>query len=76
MDRIRNEQIRGTVKVQQFGHVLRREGGCIGQRMLEMEFSGDICGHCERGHTDIVGIKAEETGDRARWRQMIRCGDP
>ncbi|KAL7827652.1 hypothetical protein SRHO_G00333700 [Serrasalmus rhombeus] len=49
MDKIRNEQIRGTVKVEQFGdkarearlrwfgHVLRRNSGYIGQRMLEKE---------------------------------------
>ena len=24
----------------------------------------------------VVGVTEEEAGDRARWRLMIRCGDP
>ncbi|KAL7870356.1 hypothetical protein SRHO_G00078530 [Serrasalmus rhombeus] len=52
LDKIRNEQIRRTVKMEQFGdkarearlrwfgHVLRRNSGYIEQRMLEMELPG------------------------------------
>uniref|UniRef100_A0AAR2KNM1 Taxilin alpha n=1 Tax=Pygocentrus nattereri TaxID=42514 RepID=A0AAR2KNM1_PYGNA len=94
MDKIRNEQIRGTVKVEQFGdkarearlrwfgHVLRRNSGDIGQRMLEMELLGRRRrGRPQRRFMDVVkvdmemvGVKAEEAVDRARWRQMICCG--
>jgi hypothetical protein len=24
----------------------------------------------------VVGVRGEEAEDKARWRQMIRCGDP
>ena len=52
MDRIRNEYIRGTAQVGQFGdkakeaklrwfrHVRRRDAGYIGRRMLKMELPG------------------------------------
>ncbi|KAL7867553.1 hypothetical protein SRHO_G00089370 [Serrasalmus rhombeus] len=96
MDKIRNEQIRGTVKVEQFGdkarearlrwfgHVLRRNSGYIGQRMLEMELPGRRRrGRPQRRFMDVVkvdmemvGVNVEEAVDRARRRQMIRCGDP
>ncbi|KAL7841080.1 hypothetical protein SRHO_G00247710 [Serrasalmus rhombeus] len=96
LDKIRNEQIRGTVKVEQFGdkarearlrwfgHVLRRNSGYIGQRMLEMELPGRRRrGRPQRRFMDVVkvdmemvGVKVEEAVDRARWRQMIRCGNP
>ena len=50
MDKIRNEYIRGTTQVGKFGkktrearprlygHVRRKDDGCIGRRMLRMEF--------------------------------------
>ena len=52
MDRIRNENIRGTAqggqsgdkvrerRLRWFGHVQRRDSGYVGRRMLEMELSG------------------------------------
>ena len=52
MDRIRNEYVRGTAHVGQvgdkvrearvgwFGHVLRRDAGYVGRRMLNMEPPG------------------------------------
>uniref|UniRef100_A0AAR2LPA4 Sap30-like n=1 Tax=Pygocentrus nattereri TaxID=42514 RepID=A0AAR2LPA4_PYGNA len=71
MDKIRNEQIRGTVKVEQFGdkarearlrwfgHVLRNSG-YIGQRMLEMELSGRRRrGRPQRRFMDIVKVDME-----------------
>lgn len=43
MDRNRNDQIRGTVKVEQFGDEAREERWWTntGQRMSEMELPGD-----------------------------------
>ena len=52
MDKIRNERIRGTVKVEKiskkiqerrlqwYGHVRRREDGYVGRRVMEMEVPG------------------------------------
>ena len=52
MDEIRNEYIRGTSQVGRFrekarearlrwyGHVRRKDDGCIGRRMLRMELPG------------------------------------
>lgn len=96
MDKIRNEQIRGTVQVEQFGgkarearlrwfgHVLRRDSGYIGQRMLTMDLPGrrrrgrPQCRFLDVVREDMVmaGVTVEDTGDRMRWRQMILCGDP
>ena len=53
MDRIRNEYVRGTAHVGRvgdkvrearlgwFGHVLRRDAGYVGRRMLNMEPPGE-----------------------------------
>ena len=50
-DKIRNEYIRGTVKVERlgikmregrlrwYGHIMRRDQECVGRRMMEMELS-------------------------------------
>ena len=52
MDRIRNERIRGTIKVteiskkiqerrlQWYGHVMRREDDYVGKRVMGMEIEG------------------------------------
>ena len=52
LDRIRNERIRGTSKVGEiskkvresrlkwYGHVLRRDGECVGKRVMAMEVPG------------------------------------
>lgn len=52
MDRIRNEYIRGTARVERFGvkagearlkcfgHVPRRDSGCTGQRMMKPKLPG------------------------------------
>ena len=52
MDKIRNEFIRGTAQVGRvgektrearlswYGHVRRKDDGCIGRRMLRMELPG------------------------------------
>lgn len=37
----------------------------VGDGVDRQEISQEICGCCKRG-----------PGDRVRWRQMIRCGDP
>lgn len=54
----------------------------IGQRMLEMELPGRTrWGSPQRRSMDvvqrdmeIVGVRVEETGDRVRWRKMMRFG--
>ena len=96
MDRIRNEYVRGTAHVGQvgdkvrearlgwFGHVLRKDAGYVGRRMLNMEPPGGRRrGRPKRRFMDavrddmrVVGVTEDDAGNRARWRHMIRCGDP
>ena len=96
LDRIKNEFIRGTAHVGKFrekvrearlrwfGHVLRRDRGYIGQRMLRMELPGKRRrGRPKRRFRDVVqedmkavGAREEDARDRARWRGLFCCGDP
>jgi hypothetical protein len=67
-----------------FGHVHRRDSKYIGKRMLNLELPGKRArGRPKRRFMDVVkedmkevGVRGEEAEDKARWRQMIRCGDP
>ena len=67
MDKIRNEYIRGTAQVGRFGektreprlrwygHVLRKDDGYIGRRMLRMELPGKRKrGRPKRRFMDVV----------------------
>ena len=96
MDKIRNEYIRGTAQVERFGekmrearlrwygHVLRKDDGYIGRRMLRMELPGKRkWGRPKRRFMDVVKedmaevqVTEEDTEDRSNWRWKIRCGDP
>ena len=96
LDKIRNEHIRGTAHVARFGekvrearlrwfgHVLRRDEGYIGQRMLRMGLPGRRKrGRPKRRFLDAVredmkavGLTEEDAGDRLKWKQMFCCGDP
>ena len=96
MDKIRNEYIRGTAQVGRFGektrearlrwygHVLRKDDGYIGKRMLRMELPGKgKRGRPKTRFMDVVKedmaeveVKEEDADDRSIWRLKIRCGDP
>ena len=96
MDKIRNEYIRGTAQVGRFGektresrlrwygHVLRKDDGYIGRRMLRMELPGKRKRGRPKGRfMDVVKedmaeveVTEENTEDRSNWRWKIRCGDP
>ena len=67
-----------------WGHVKRRDQGYIGKRMLGMRIPGRRKrGRPKRRYMDavgenmrVVGVTEDDTGDRAVWRRLIRCGDP
>ena len=96
MDKIRNEYIRTTAQVGRFGektrearlrwygHVLRKDDGYIGRRMLRMELPGKRKrGRPKRRFMDVVKedmaeveVTEEDIECRSNWRWKIRCGDP
>ena len=67
-----------------YGHVLRKDDGYIGRRMLRMELPGKRKqGRPKRRFMDVVKedmaeveVKEEDADDRSNWRLKIRCGDP
>ena len=74
-DKIRNEYIRGTVKVEQlgmkmregrlmwYGHVMRRDQEYVGRKMMEMEFPGKRKrGRPKRRFLDLFKEDMEEVG--------------
>ena len=89
MDKIRNEYVRGTAQVGRFaektrearlrwyGHVLRKDDGYIGRRVLRMELPGKRKrGRPKRRSMDEVEVTEEDAEDRSNWRWKIRSGDP
>ena len=96
MDKIRNEYIRGTAQVGRFGektrearlrwfgHVLRKDYGCIGGKMLRVELPVKRKrGSPKRRFMDAmrediaeVEVKEEAAEERIELRLNIRCGDP
>ena len=96
MEKIRNEYIRTTAQVGRFGektrearlrwygHVLRKDDGYIGRRMLRMELPGKRKrGRPKRRFMDVVKedmaeveVTEEDIECRSNWRWKIRCGDP
>ena len=62
-----------------YGHVLRKDDGYIGRRMLWMELPG----RPKTRFMDVVKedmaeveVTEEDSEDRSNWRWKIRCGDP
>ena len=86
-DKIRNEYVRGTAKIAKlgdklrnarlrwYGHVKRREEGCLGKRMMEMAVPGRrkrgrprrIWMDLTRQDMERVGAKKEDEVDRDKW---------
>ena len=72
------------VRLKWYGHVLRKDDGYIGRRMLRMELPGKRKrGSPKRRFMDVVKedtaeveVTEEDTEDRNNWRWKIRCGDP
>ena len=67
-----------------YGHVLRKDDGYIGKRVLRMELPGKRKrGRPKRRFMDVVKedmaeveVTEEDAEDRSNWRWKIRCGDP
>ena len=94
-DKIRNEYMRGTAKIAKlgdklrnarlrwYGHVKRREEGCVGKRMMEMAVPGRRKkGRPRRRWMDLVreyikrvGAKEGDKVDQDQWKILPRCGD-
>ena len=92
MDKIRNEHIRGTAGVEWmskklretrlrwYGHVLKREEGYIGKRIMAMELPGTRRrGRPKRRFIDalkedmrVVGVRKEDAMNRNGWRAKIK----
>ena len=83
-DKIRNEYIRGTVKVERlgmkmregrlrwYGHVMRRDQEYVGRKMIEMELPGKRKrGRPKRRFLDVV---KEDMGKLVRGRRMLKIG--
>ena len=83
-DKIRNEYIRSTVKIERlgmkmregklrwYGHVMRRDQEYVGRRMLEMELSGRRRrGRPRRRFLDVV---KENMGRLVRRRRTLKTG--
>ena len=91
-NKIRNEHIRSTVKVERlgmkmregrlrwYGHVMRRDQEYVGRKMMEMELPGK---RRRERFVDVVkedmkevGVKEMDIEDRKMWKMMILCGHP
>ena len=67
-----------------YGHVLRKDDGYIGRRMLRMELPGKRKrGRPKRRFMDVakedmaeVEVTEEDVEDRSNWRWKICCGNP
>ena len=83
-DKIRNEYIRSTVKVERlgmkmregrlrwYGHVMRRDQEYVGKRMMEMELPGKRKrGRPKRRFLDVV---KEDMGKLVQRRRMLKTG--
>ena len=86
-DKIRNEHIRSTVKVERlgmkmregrlrwYGHVMRRDQKYIGRKMMEMELPGKRRrGRPKRRFLDVVKEDMKEVGVKETSLKTERCG--
>ena len=87
-EKIRNEHMRSTFKVERlgmkmregrmrwYGHVMRRDQEYVGRKMMEMELPGNRRrGRPNRRFLDVVKDNMGEIGAKENvWRKMIRCG--
>ena len=87
-DKIRNEYIRGTVKVERlgmkmregrlswYGHVMRRDQEYIGRKMMEMELPGKRKrGRPKRRFLDVVKEDMEKLVQRRRTLKIGPFGE-
>ena len=85
--KLRIKEISAKIKesrLRWYGHVRRKEEIYVGKRVMEMKLPG------KRGRDRPVrrwmdnitedmkelALKEEDTGDRVKWRERIRCSDP
>ena len=86
-DKIRNEHIRSTVKVEWlgmkmregrlrwYGHVMMRDQEYVGKKMMEMELLGKRRrGRPKRRFLDVVKEDMGEVGARRQMLKIERCG--
>ena len=83
-DKIRNEYIRGTVKIERlgmkmregrlrwYGHVMRTDKEFVGRKMMEMELPGKR----KRGRPNrrFLNLVKEDMGKLVRMRQTLKTG--
>ena len=83
-DKIRNEYIRGTVKIERlgmkmregrlrwYGHVMRTDKEFVGRKMMEMELPGKR----KRGRPNrrFLNLVKEDMGKLVRRRQTLKTG--
>ena len=87
-DKIRNEHIRSTVKVERlgmkmregrlrwYGHVMRRDQEYVGRKMMEMELPEKRRrGRPKRRFLDVVKEDIKEVGVKRRTLKTERCGE-
>ena len=87
-DKIRNEHIRSTIKVEQlgmkmregrlrwYGHVMRRDQEYVGRKMMEMELPGKRRrGRPKRRFLDVVKEDMGKLVQRRRMLKTERCGE-
>ena len=87
-DKIRNEHIRSTVKVERlgmkmrevrlrwYGHVMRRDQEYVGRKMMEMELPEKRRrGRPKRRFLDVVKEDMKEVGVKRRTLKTERCGE-
>ena len=86
-DKIRNEYIRRTVKIEQlgmkmregrlrwYGHVMRRDQEYVGRKMMEMELPGRRKRGRPKRFLDVVKEDMGEFGAKETDLKTERCGE-